>query len=138
MVPRNRRYSSRSTPSLSYVYLTLALLGLGATAYYNVLAFQALGWGYPLAFLRAPFESSPVFGSLAADFWIGAIASTVWMVAEGRALGLRVWIFVLLSLLTAWAFALPLFLFVREQMLQQGGQTARIAAARLTGRSTSY
>jgi hypothetical protein len=44
---------------------------------------------------------------------------------------------VFLALVTAWAFALPFFLFMRERHLARGGQTARIAAARLTGRSMS-
>jgi hypothetical protein len=105
--------------------------------YYNLLAFKAFGSGYtPLAFIRAGYEGSPILGSLASDFWVGATASTFWMIAEGKQLGMRsVWLYVLLTFIVAWAFALPLFLFMRERQLSRGNQTARIAAARLTGRS---
>jgi hypothetical protein len=132
----NRRYTTR-TPVLGWLYLVFALIGLAATMYYNVLAFKAFGSGYtPLAFIRAGFEGNAILGSLASDFWVGALASTLWMIAEGKQLRMRnVWGYVFLALITAWAFALPLFLFMRERHLTRGGSTARIAAARLTGRS---
>ncbi len=133
---RNRRYVTR-TPFLAWVYLALAVIGLCATWYFNLQAFKTLGAAFtPLAFVRIGFEGSPILGSLAADFWVGALASTIWMVAEGRQLGIRsMWVYVVLALVVAWAFALPLFLFMRERWLSRGGSTARIAAARLTGRS---
>jgi hypothetical protein len=136
MVMRNRRYVTR-TPVLGYIYLAFSLLGLGATMYYNVLAVRAFGSNYtPMAFIRAGYEHGPILGSLASDFWVGAIASTLWMFTEGKQLGMRnVWLYVLLTLVTAWACALPFFLFMRERQLVRGNQTARIAAARLTGRS---
>jgi hypothetical protein len=139
MGSRNRRYTQQ-TPALAYLYLAFALIGLAATMYFNVLAIQAYGTGYtPLAFIRAGYEGSPILGSLASDFWVGALASTIWMFAEGRQLGMRnIWGYVFLALVLAWAFALPLFLFMRERHLSKGGQTARIAAARLTGRSTAH
>jgi hypothetical protein len=135
---RNRRYVTR-TSTMGWVYLAFSILGLGATMYYNVRAIQAFGTGYtPLAFIRAGYEGSPILGSLASDFWVGAVASTLWMIAEGKQLGMRnVWGYVFLALVTAWAFALPFFLFMRERHVSRGGQTARIAAARLTGRSMS-
>jgi hypothetical protein len=135
---RNRRYVTR-TSTMGWVYLAFAILGLAATMYYNVRAIQAFGTGYtPLAFIRAGYEGSPILGSLASDFWVGAVASTLWMIAEGKQLGMRnVWGYVFLALVTAWAFALPFFLFMRERHVSRGGQTARIAAARLTGRSMS-
>jgi uncharacterized BrkB/YihY/UPF0761 family membrane protein len=133
---RNRRYATR-TPFLAWVYLLFAVIGLCATWYFNLQAFKALGAEFtPLAFIRVGFEGSPILGSLAADFWVGAVVSTIWMVAEGRQLGIRsMWVYVVLALVVAWAFALPLFLFTRERWLSRGGSTARIAAARLTGRS---
>jgi hypothetical protein len=119
------------------MYLAFALIGLASTMYFNVRAIQAFGSGYtPLAFILAGYQGSPILGSLASDFWVGAIASTIWMIAEGRSLGMRnIWGYVFLALILAWAFALPLFLYMRERHLNKGSQTARIAAARLTGRS---
>jgi hypothetical protein len=125
---------------MGWVYLAFSVLGLAATMYYNVRAFQTFGVGNTVvAFIRAGYDGSAVIGSLAADFWVGAIASTIWMVAEGKQLGMRnIWGYVFLALLTAWACALPFFLFMRERHLARGGQTARIAAARLTGRTASF
>lgn len=135
----NRRYSTR-TPAIAWVYLFFALLGLGSTMTYNVLAFQAFGFDYtPAAFVRVGFEGSPILGSLAADFWVGSIATVIWMLAEGRNLHMRnLWIYVVLCMVTAWAFALPFFLFMRERHVSKGGQTARFAAARLAGRANPF
>jgi hypothetical protein len=131
-----RRYSVR-TPAIAWLYLGLALLGLVTTWTYNYLAFQEFGSAYtPVAFVRAGFEGSPILGSLAADFWVGSLASVIWMIAEGRSLNMRyLWLYVVLTFVIAWAFALPLFLFNRERHVARGGQTARYAAARLTGRA---
>jgi hypothetical protein len=121
------------------MYLTLSAIGLVATAYYNFLAFREFGAAYtPIAFIRAGFEGSPIVGSLAADFSVGAIASMLWILAEARLLGMRKpgW-YIVLCLVTAWACGLPWFLYMRERHLARGGQTARFAAARLAGRSAA-
>jgi hypothetical protein len=131
------RRSSARTPALAWVYLALSVVGLASTGAYNVMAFKLFGMQYtPAAFVRAGFEGSPILGSLAADFWVGSLASVIWMVAEGKHLGMRRmgW-YILLTFLVAWAFALPLFLFARERHLARGGSTARYAAARLAGRA---
>ena len=131
------RRNSVYLPAIAWVYLMLAFAGLAATWTYNYLAFQQYGFDFtPLAFIRAGFEGSPILGSLAADFWIGSLASLIWMIAEGRSLHMRnLWIYVVLTFVVAWAFALPLFLHMRERHVARGGQTARYAAARLTGRA---
>ena len=133
------RYSVRM-PAIAWVYLLLALIGLGTTMTYNVLAFQAFGFDYtPAAFVRVGFEGGPILGSLAADFWVGSVASVIWMISEARQLSMRnVWVYVVLCFVTAWAFALPLFLFMRERHVSKGGQTARYAAARLAGRANPF
>jgi hypothetical protein len=135
----NRRIARARTPAIAWVYLALSAIGLCSTMTFNVLAIKLFGSAYtPAAFVRAGFEGSPILGSLASDFWVGSLASVIWMVAEGRSLGMRriAW-YIVLTLLIAWAFALPLFLFMRERHLARGGSTARYAAARLTGRAMS-
>lgn len=131
--------SSGRTPALAWVYLLLSVIGLASTWAYNIAAFRMFGSAYtPAAFVRVGFEGSPILGSLASDFWVGSVASVIWMVAEGRHLGMRrVGWYVALTLLVAWACALPLFLFMRERHLARGGSTARYAAARLAGRANS-
>jgi hypothetical protein len=124
-------------PAIAWLYLGLSFVGLVTTWTYNYLAFQEFGTAYtPLAFVRAGFEGSPILGSLAADFWVGSLASVIWMIAEGRQLRMHnLWLYVVLTVVVAWAFALPLFLYMRERHVARGGQTARYAAARLTGRA---
>jgi Terpene cyclase DEP1 len=132
----SRRPSGR-TPALAWVYLTLAVIGLASTAAFNVMAVKMFGMDYtPAAFVRVGFEGSPILGSLAADFWVGSLASVIWMVAEGKHLGMRrIGWYIVFTFVIAWAFALPLFLFARERHLARGGSTARYAAARLAGRA---
>ena len=110
---------TRSIPTIAWVYLALSIIGAVSTWSYNLLALQQFGAGYtPAAFVRAGFEGGPILGSLAADFWVGALASSIWMVNEGLRLKMKaIWVYVVLTLVIAWAFALPLFLFMRERRL---------------------
>jgi hypothetical protein len=64
------------------------------------------------------FQGNAMLGSLAADFWVGSLASLIWMIVEGRRLQMaRIWIYFVLTFVIAWAFALPLFLYMRERRL---------------------
>jgi Terpene cyclase DEP1 len=127
---------SAPVPVVAWIYLLLALVGLASTMTYNVMAFRELGSVFtPAAFIRAGFEGGPILGSLASDFWVGSTASIIWMFMESRRLGMRnLWVYVALTFGLAWAFGLPLFLYMRERQMARGTQTARYAAARLAGR----
>lgn len=58
---------------------------------------------------------------LSADLSLVAIAAVVFMISEARRLGMkRVWIYILLSGVTAMAFTFPLFLAMRERRLRIG------------------
>ena len=124
------------TPGIAWVYLGFSFLGLATTMTYNWLAIRELGWAFtPAAFVRSGFEGSPILGSLASDFWVGSAASVIWMAVEGVRTGMRrVWLYLVLTFLVAWAFALPLFLFARERHMARTGGSARFAADRLAGR----
>ena len=102
---------------IAWLYLALAIVGAASTWSYNLLAMRELGDAFtPQAFVRIGFEGSPLLGSLASDFWVGSLASLIWMVSEGMRLRMkRIWMYVVLTFLIAWAFALPLFLFMRER-----------------------
>jgi len=57
---------------------------------------------------------------LSLDLLIVAIAGSAFMIFEARKLGIkRVWLYIALSGLTAFAFTFPLFLAVRERKLAQ-------------------
>ena len=103
----------RPTP-LAYAFLVLALAGVVVTWTYNITAITS-GRDY----LGDWFGSGPSVSSLTADVLIAAIASVVFILVEGRRLGIRfAWIFVVLIPLVALAFALPLFLGVREMRVR--------------------
>jgi hypothetical protein len=107
------------TPPIAYFYLALSIAGAIVPWVYNVLAIQELGRLFTAAeFVAAGFRGPALVGSIAADFWVGATASLVWMVLEARRCGMRrPWLFVVLTFSIAWACALPLFLFLRERRL---------------------
>jgi hypothetical protein len=80
------------------------------------------------------FEGSPLLGSLASDFWVGSLASLIWMVSEGMRLRMkRIWIYIVLTFAIAWAFSLPLFLFMRERHI--ASKTLVLGDTSASGRS---
>jgi hypothetical protein len=102
----------RWTP-LALVYLALAVIGLVATWTFNILAIRA-GTDFFGEWGTNGFATQ----SLQVDLLILAVAIGVFLVVEGRRIGMRhAWIFLPLSAVTAAAFAMPLFLALRERKL---------------------
>jgi len=102
----------RWTP-LALVYLALAVIGLVATWTFNILAIQA-GTDFFGEWGSNGFATQ----SLQVDLLILAVAVGVFLVVEGRRIGMRhAWLFLPLSAVTAAAFAVPLFLALRERKL---------------------
>jgi uncharacterized membrane protein len=102
----------RWTP-LAIVYLALAILGLIATWTFNILAITA-GTDFIGEWATNGFATQ----SLQVDLLILAVAVGVFLVVEGRRIGMRhAWLFLPLSAVTAAAFAVPLFLALRERKL---------------------
>jgi uncharacterized membrane protein len=57
---------------------------------------------------------------LTVDLSIVAIAAVVFMIVEAKRVGLkRVWLYIVLSGVTAMAFTFPLFLAMRERRIAQ-------------------
>ncbi|MDP2340407.1 MAG: DUF2834 domain-containing protein [Deltaproteobacteria bacterium] len=106
-------------PLLSSFFLLLAIAGAVVPWTYNLLAAQEMGRFFtPVEFVVIGFDGPALLGSVAADFWIGSTAALVWMLVEARRLRMKYWwAFFPLTLLVAWACALPLFLFLRERTL---------------------
>jgi Terpene cyclase DEP1 len=111
----------RRLPAVAYFYLAMAVAGAIIPWTFNILAMRELGRSFSASeFVMAGFQGSALVGSVAADFWIGATASFVWMLVEARRCQMRrPWVLVLLTMLVAWACALPLFLFLRERHLSR-------------------
>ena len=98
--------------SLFWVYLVLSIIGLVTAWIFNGFAVMNNE-----AYMAAWFGSA-VDWVLSADFTIVAIAVVVFMISEARRLKMkRVWLYILLSGVTAMAFTFPLFMAMRERQL---------------------
>lgn len=108
-------------PALSAFFLVCAIAGAVVPWTYNIAAMNELGRPFTVAeFVMVGFQGPAILGSVAADFWIGSIAALVWMLVEARRLRMRFWWALLpLTLIVAWACALPFFLFLRERALSR-------------------
>lgn len=112
MSNRDARPGPRWTP-LAIVYLVLAILGLVGTWTLNILAI-ASGSDFAGEWFSNGFATQ----SLQVDLLVLAVAVGVFLVVEGRRIGLRhAWLFLPLAAVTAAAFAVPLFLALRERKL---------------------
>ena len=105
--------------AIQVVYLTLALLGIAGTGYFN---FQFFGAGETPGigdFVAGGF-ANPAASSLTLDVLIAFLAFLVWLPTEARRLEMRGWwIYLVLGLTVAFAFAFPLFLFMRDRRLSE-------------------
>lgn len=102
----------RRSRNTMIVYLSLAVIGLVGTAVFNVRSvLEPTG----PAFLAAWF-ANPSVTSLSIDLLVTASAASVFIIIEGRRLGMRLyWLYVVGSFVTAVAFTFPLFLAMRER-----------------------
>lgn len=100
--------------SLFWVYLVLSIVGLVTAWIFNGFAVMN-NEDY-----MAAWFGTAVDWVLSADFTIVAIAVVVFMISEARRLKMkRVWLYILLSGVTAMAFTFPLFMAMRERQLAQ-------------------
>lgn len=106
---------------LAYYYGVLAVVGLVLTWNYN-LAYMRENAGFSLVgFVQSGF-ANPAAASLTCDILVVGLAATVWMIVEARRVGVRHgWVFALLGWVVAMAFAVPLFMAVRERRLSRRG-----------------
>ncbi|MFM2079386.1 MAG: hypothetical protein RLZZ124_1716 [Cyanobacteriota bacterium] len=112
--------SESSRPWLAWIYLALAIAGAILPWQANLAFIRAHGASFDLALFVQLANANPAAQSLSRDLLVGASAVTVWMVAESRRLQMRHLGLVLLSAVTiAFAFAAPLFLYLRERRLAE-------------------
>ena len=99
-------------------YAALTFLGLVLTWYFNFQHFA--GGGTAGEFLSLGFVNS-VSSSLTVDLLVACVAFVIWMVSEGERLGMKArWLYPCLAFGVAFAFAGPLFLWMRERQLATG------------------
>jgi hypothetical protein len=102
---------------MKYVYGVLMVLGLCLPWWFNVEFIRAHGGFSTVTFIAEAF-TTPASRSICVDIIIASTAWMAWMVAEARRLGMRHWwIYIALTFGVAFAFACPLFLFMRERRL---------------------
>ena len=105
-------------PWLAWLYLALAVAGGVLPWMANLDYMKAYGSSFDISQFVQLANANPAAQSLSRDLLIGASAITIWMVVESRRLQMRHLGVVLLSSVTiAFAFAAPLFLFLRERRL---------------------
>jgi Terpene cyclase DEP1 len=98
-------------------YALIALVALPAT-WINNLAFmtQASNSSF-VDFFRAAYVN-PAAASLSNDLFLLAFTASIFMVIEGRRVGVRyIWLYIIMSAITAISFTFPLFLLARHVKL---------------------
>jgi hypothetical protein len=116
---------NRRNPGAFWVYLSVAAIGLIGTAWFNVRSVLEPSGD---TFFAAWF-ANPSVSSLSWDLLATASAASIFIVLEGRRLGIRwYWLYVVASFVTAVGFTFPLFLAVRERQLDRLDRESASAA----------
>lgn len=103
------------------IYLTLAIFGLVMTWYYNLQFIADSGGSFDIAEFIAAGATNAAARSLSWDLFIACIAGLTWIYFESKRMGLRFfWVYIILAFGVAFAFAFPLFLFIRQGRLERG------------------
>ena len=101
------------------IYLMLAIFGLVMTWYYNLQFMADSGGSLDIAEFVAAGATNAAAKSLSWDLFIACIAGLTWIYFESKRMGLRFfWVYIILAFGVAFAFAFPLFLFVRQGRLE--------------------
>jgi hypothetical protein len=101
------------------LYLLLAIAGVVMTWYYNLQFMEESGGSFDIAEFMAAGASNAASQSLSWDLAIACLAGLLWIFFESKRLGMRFfWIYIILAFSVAYAFAFPLFLFVRQGKLE--------------------
>ena len=103
---------------LSYLYLSLSILGAVLTIKANIQFVKDFGPGFDLNNFIALAFNNPASQSLSFDLLVLSSSVFIWMFIENKRLGMRhFWVIVITTFSIAIAFAAPLFLFLRERRL---------------------
>ena len=101
------------------IYLLLAIAGLVMTWYYNLQFIAESGGSFDVLEFIAAGANNAAARSLSWDLAIACITGLTWIYFESKRLGLGFfWVYIILAFCVAFAFAFPLFLFVRQGKLE--------------------
>lgn len=112
---------------IRYVYLVLCVVGTVLPGW------QLVGFlgerGLDVGLMVEQLFVNRVSGFFGLDVIVSSVVLWVFVVAEGRRLGMRrLWVYFLCSLTVGLSLALPLFLFVRERELARRGEVGGVLA----------
>lgn len=109
---------------LEHLYLSLAVIGLAATWYFNLQYFMAGGSIAPGPFFSSAL-ANPLTTAITVDVYWAALVFSVWAVAERRHAGTPApWLYIAICFAVGLAFAFPLYLAHRHRLAR------RLTAAR--------
>jgi hypothetical protein len=101
------------------IYGLIALVALPATWINNIAFMTQPDNNLAIDFMRAAYANAAA-ASLANDLFLLAAAASIFMVIEGRRMGVRyLWLYLLLSPLIAISVTFPLFLLARHIKITQ-------------------
>ena len=116
---RESSFLSKPRKILSWIYLGFAIAGMIVPTLANIEFVKLYGPSFDILLFIQLATSNPAATSLSSDLFIGAGAVTVWIIVESRRLKMKnLWI-VFLGFLVAFAFAAPMFLFLRERRIEE-------------------
>jgi hypothetical protein len=105
--------------TIEIVFLLLAILGVAATWYFNILFYLNVADTSITNFIGLTTTTIPA-KSISADISVVSITFLIWMVYEARKLKMKHWwLLIPLTFLIAIAFSFPLFLFLRERKIRK-------------------
>ncbi len=101
------------------LYLLLAVAGIVLTWYYNLQFISESGGSFDVASFIAHGANNAASKSLSWDLAIACIAGLCWIYYESKRLEMGYfWVYIILAFGIAYAFAFPLFLFIRQGKLE--------------------
>lgn len=101
----------------AYLYFVLAVIGLACTWYFNVQYFADGGSVAPAAFFSSAL-ANPLTTAITIDVYWAALVFSIWVVMERRhAAAPSPWLYIALCFGLGLAFALPLYLGRRQQLV---------------------
>jgi hypothetical protein len=115
--------TTRNINPVAWLYLGLAIAGAVLPWMANLDFMQRYGSSFDIGLFVSLANANPAAQSLSRDLLVGASAITIWMVMESRRLQMRhLWVVLLSAVTIAFAFAAPLFLYLRERRLSEIAQ----------------
>ena len=101
------------------LYLLLAIAGIVLTWYYNLQFISESGGSFDVTDFIAQGANNAASKSLSWDLTIACIAGLCWIYYESKRLEMGYfWVYIILAFGIAYAFAFPLFLFIRQGKLE--------------------